>query len=137
VETINRPKRATAKQVAFFKGMHARAGIELGRTRLRRFQSMTTTAASFEIERLLEAFDVHAVTAYIAPTGMASARQLAYFVKLRNRLQPPLEAEELEKLKLLTTTEMQQLTATTMRALQDQNDEHGVPLPAWRRDRGL
>jgi hypothetical protein len=68
---------------------------------------------------------------------MATGRQLVYFSKLRHRLGEPVTPAELDAAKALTTPDMQRLNNDTMRRLQEHNDAHGVPVPAWRLDRGL
>lgn len=80
---------------------------------------------------------MYGVAAYRAPHGMATAPQLTYFMKMRRALGTPATEENIEAHKLLTTKAMQQVNADTMRTLQDHNDAHGVPLPAWRLNRGL
>jgi hypothetical protein len=81
--------------------------------------------------------DALAAAFYVAPKGMATAPQLAYFSKLRHRLGEPVTPAELETAKALTTADMQRLNNDTMRRLQEHNDTHGVPVPAWRLARGL
>jgi len=128
---------ATANQTRYFRGIFAKAGIPLSSTRLKWFKGLTSTEARTAISSALEEVALYGVAAYRAPHGMATAPQLAYFMKMRRALGDPATEESIEAHKLLTTEAMQQVNNDTMRALQDRNDAHGVPLPAWRLERGL
>ncbi len=138
METAQAKKnRATPAQVEFFRALFARHGVVLASSRLRRFKALTVGQASLTIEKLKEDLEASSLASYVAPSGMATGKQLAYFSKLRQRLGEPLSPGDMESTKALSTSEMQRLNGETMRRLQAHNDAHGVPLPAWRRDRGL
>jgi hypothetical protein len=134
---VDSPNLATAKQVRLFKALFAKAGVNLAPSRLRRFKNLTVGNADKMIKRTLAEFDAYNLSTYDAPTGMATGPQLAYFVKLSKRLGYALTADEIEKLKTLTTSEMQEVNGDVMKSLQLKNDRNGVPLPAWRLERGL
>lgn len=128
---------ATANQTKYFRGIFAQAGIPLSSTRLKRFKALTSTEARAAISSALEEVALYGIAAYRAPHGMATAKQLAFFMNMSARLGTPATEENIEAHKLLTTEAMQQVNNDTMRTLQDRNDAHGVPLPAWRLKRGL
>lgn len=131
------PKKATVAQVNFFKGIFARHEVTLSPTRLRRFKALTIGEASVAIERAEIEFSVSPLAGYSPPAGLATSRQLTYFLSLQKRLGNVVEPAVLDHAKSLTCEEMQLLNSQTMRELQEHNDAHGVPLPAWRRYRRL
>lgn len=135
--SVANQNRATVKQVAFYRGLYVRAGMPLHGSRLKAFKMMTVGMASLEIQRVKQELDTFALATYNSPSGMATARQLRYFSKLRHRLGEPVTPGEIEELKQKTTSQMQQVNVETMRRLQEKNDANGVPLPTWRLERGL
>lgn len=128
---------ATANQTRYFRGLFAEAGIPLSSTRLKRFKALTSTEARTAISSAQEEVALYGIAAYRAPHGMATAAQLSYFMNLSRRLGTPVTDESIEAHKLLSTEAMQKVNNDIMRCLQDRNDAHGVPLPAWRLERGL
>lgn len=137
METVSTKKRASAAQVRYFEALFTKAGLVLASSRLRRFKAMTMGQASLEIQRVATELKAHAVADYRAPAGMATAKQLSYFSKLKHRLGEPVTPLEIDNLKTLTTAEMAMHTSITMQRLQHDNDANGVPLPLWRLERGL
>ena len=105
--------------------------------RLKAFKAMTVGRASLEIQRVKQELDAFALATYKSLPGMATARQLRYFSKLRHRLGEPVTTGEIEELKQKSIFHMQQINVETMRRLQEKNDANGVRLPAWRLERGL
>ena len=83
MDTTQPKAAATAAQVRLFKTLYAQAGLVLATSRLRRFKALTVGQASLEIQRVKSELDASALTGYSAPQGMATAKQLAYFSKLR------------------------------------------------------
>jgi len=135
--SVANQSRATVKQVAFYRGLYVRAGVALPGSRLKAFKTMTVGMASLEIQRVKQELDAFALATYNSPPGMATARQLRYFSRLRHRLGEPVAPGEIEELKQKSASQMQQVNVGTMRRLQEKNDANGVPVPTWRLERGL
>lgn len=137
-KTVNSGQnKATSAQVRLFRALFAEAGIRLPSSRLRRFKAMTVGRASVAIQEAKVELDAFQLSSYVAPTGRSTAKQLAYFVNLSRRLGHSLNDEDIDCLKILTAAEMQQANNDMMQMLQNRNDDKGVPLPAWRLERGL
>lgn len=128
---------ATAKQVIYFRGLFAAAGVTLASSRMKKFKALGVGQASLAIQAAILELDDYALSAYVAPAGMATSSQLTYFMKLSRRRGLVPTADEIAALKALSTVAMKSRLTVAMRDLQTHNDAHGVPLPAWRRDRGL
>ncbi|WP_404311314.1 hypothetical protein LG314_07975 [Agrococcus terreus] len=129
--------RATVAQVKYFRRLFKSAGLELPKERLRRFQGLSVPAASKEIQQVQTDLAALSITTYLAPAGMATARQLAYWRSLRARRRVPTTEADLEDAKTKTTKEMASLISEAMWRLQEFNDERGVDMPEWRKRRGL
>jgi hypothetical protein len=128
---------ATAAQTRYFRALFAQAGVPLSATKLKKFKAMSVGEASYTIDATKAALPAISLSDYAAPHGYATGPQLRYFMKLSMRLKEPVDAAKLEHLKQTTTADMALLITSAQRRLQDANDDHGVPLPAWRLDRGL
>lgn len=130
-------KKATVEQVRLFKSLFAEAGLTPSSARLRRFKNISVGNASLEIQRLRENVQELAFQKYEALPGMATGKQIVYWRSLRTRLGESHSLEEMERLKTLSTSELNAIIRALMRELQDKNDDNGVPLPQWRLHRGL
>lgn len=127
---------ATIGQVRRFREIFADAGIGLDAARLRKFKNLTKENASKAITTAEEDSALWAVAAYRAPRGMATAPQLAYFMKIRRALNNPATEADIEHCKGLTWTEMQTVNRETVQAYGDHQDALGITPSAWRLERG-
>lgn len=113
-------------------------GLTLSKARENKLLRMTRSEVSTEIERLQsQLHEVGPQGGRVVVGNMASNNAVNYFLKLRSKLHTFPDSEELLKINAASKNEIHDLTQEAMRAVQVQNDAHGVPVPQWRYHRGM
>jgi|GEM_PF-4594712 len=140
LEELNAPKRMCSKnQLNKIKVLTYELGLgQISKERERRLRRMSFAEVSEQIMKLKVRLDTAGPLSDRAVVGdMASNKAVNYLLELRARAHNSPRGDERLAIWSASKAEIQKQTQLAMKELQDFNDEHGVPIPAWRLIRGF